>query len=158
MDFDTFLKDFTKIDQMYLPKNPSLNHFRHFGIRSDNGILLNYSEVLYLFDRNVKNIKNPPLELKTYFELKNNDFNILQEGEEQLIYRKTKHFNRKKEDPYGELVYVEKDENILKYILDLNEDKKTVFAVKGKKDCCLVEVRSLTSLSKEITSKMHKSK
>ena len=151
MNFKTFLNGFIEENGLYRPKDQSFNYYRHFGQRKDNSLFLEYREVLYLFDKFAK-LADP--ELKTYFELKNNDYNILVTNEEQLIYNKTKHFNRNKDIPVAKLSYVNRDNNVLKIFRNMNE--KMVFSVIGQADFCLIESEKITKLDKEIDSKMIK--
>lgn len=154
MSFENFLKEnFIEENGLYKPKDQSFNHFRHFGERKDNIVLLEYKEVLYLYDNTIDH-KNP--ELKAYFELKNNDYNILSLDQEHFIYNKTKHFNRNKEIPIAKMTYVNRDESILEYFTQMQKNEKILFAVKGKEDCCLVLGENIESLDKEINQKMMK--
>lgn len=153
MDFESFLNEFIEEDGLYKPKDPSFNHYRHYGQRKNNSILFEYKEVLYMFD---KEIKPKDLDLKIYFELKNNGYNVLLKDDIPMIYNKTKHFNRDKDSPLATLCTIHKDSDVLTQFSKLKTIGKTVFSIKGNDDFCLVESECLEFLNKETDVKMKK--
>lgn len=147
--FEEFLQRFNKKDDFYIPKDPSLNYFRHFGQRTNEGLLLKYEELLYLFD---KNIFPEDLRMRVYFELKNNGYNLLNTGKETKIYNKTKHFNRNTAEEIGSFSYVGGDE----LISFPDSADRNVFAVLGWGDYCLLDAQKVDIPSKEINEKLKK--
>ena len=171
---NVFLEDFEKInsfsrelsidnppDCFYIPKDPSPNYFRHFGRRVNGKLFLEYREVLYIFFKNLKTdgvknfeIKQQNLEIQAYFELKKNEINLLWENNKQMVYKKTKHFNREKELNFATLNFVDGNEEVLEYFLKL--EKNEILGIKGKNDFCLMEVKRIEFLDNKLSKKMRK--
>ncbi|KAM0681345.1 hypothetical protein GINT2_000545 [Glugoides intestinalis] len=148
MGIDSFYKEFNKKDEFYIPKDQSRNELRHFGEKTPDGFLLSHDEVLYLFDK-----EDMPKELKSkiYFDLKNRDYNLLRGKGRTRLYNKTKHFNRSKAKPISDFQYVCGEDEV-----DLSISCKTVFAVEGWGDYCLIEIESLEELSKKTEESLKK--
>lgn len=96
-------------DGMFVPEDQSQNWCRHFGVKRDKTLYLCEDEVLYLRDREPR--EEYSVRTKAYFFIKNNCYNLLSaEGGELLLYKKHKHFNRKKDKPVCVMRYVSMDE------------------------------------------------
>lgn len=159
MNLSEFLEQFIIKDGFYIPKDPSQNHLRHFGERTQEGLLLRHEEVLYLYDREFV-----PVDTRTraYFGLKNSEYNVLfRKDREARIFNKKKHFNREKEREIGVLGHCERNESFeekMKEIRERNElaDEAVIFAVEGWGDYCLIEVKPVEVPSREICENLLK--
>lgn len=148
MGIDSFYEEFNKKGEFYIPKDLSKNELRHFGEKTPDGFLLSHEELLYLFDK-----EDVPKDLrsKIYFELKNRDYNLLRRKGKSKLYNKTKHFNREKAKPISDFQYVCGEEEV-----DLSISSKTVFAVEGWGDYCLIEIESLEEPCKKTEESLKK--
>lgn len=150
MDFDKFLENFIAKNEFYIPKNQSENFLRHFGERSSEGLLLRKEEVLYLFD---KTKKHKDLKIRSYFDLKNSNYNILyNQFDKTKVYNKTRHFNREKETEIGILYNYNQEESFEEAIKDIS-DQKLIFSVEGWDDYCVVEVKAISKPDRDINEK-----
>lgn len=151
-EFIEFLKsNFKQTGDYYIPKNPSHNEYRHFGERTEEGLLLKKEEVQYLFCKIP--LLGANLYTKIYFDLKNLGFNILEDKEEHSIniYQRKKHFNRNNESPIMKLILAEGDAQIEHFT-----EKKELIAVMGYNDYCLIETKTVKKLSLETHQSLRK--
>lgn len=139
---------YTQIEDMYLVNNPSANYYRHFGLKKDGKLYLTKNEMLYLADPDPK--EEYDLNTKAYFYIKNSFYNVLTtESGELLIYKKTSHFNRKKDLPISSLKFVNKENTV-----NFNED--TIFCILSEKIFTFLKAEKIESLSLETTSNLFK--
>ncbi|KAI5149000.1 hypothetical protein ENBRE01_0662 [Enteropsectra breve] len=147
------------IENYYAICNPSDNRLRHFGVMI-NGRLIVDSE-----ERSIILSKDQPehcsLRTKAFWELKENDYNLLVHGIESLeglkkqvihrqLYIKTKHFNRKVDPALGAFFYKSK-----KDVVSL-EIKKLFICVLGDESYCFLRFKPISKLSFKVNHKLLK--
>lgn len=153
-DYRSFLADnFVEApDGMFTPRDPSHNHYRHFGLRRDGRLWLTSDDVLYLYSSSAR--EEYSVRTKAYFLIRNSSHNLLPtEGGGLLLYRRTKNFNRNKERPVCPLVYVCRD-----------SEAESVRGMGPSGVCCVVsdgtftflKVRRMEELDFEICDKLRK--
>jgi len=163
---------------LYVPKDPSDNNLRHYGMKIENTLYLNYTELLYLYSPKVPLDANP--ETKAYFELKNAGFNLLFDLEvpvhnrevhayhreahvyhrEVHVYHRTHHFNRLKEKPIGCLTIRNKEELVSAEENNAhgeNGNNSGIVGVFGENSFCYLQVEELEALDHETPSDLLKS-
>lgn len=107
----SFMEGFIADSDRFVPKDRSQNQYRHLGLRKDGILYLSKEEILYMYDHKAKD--EYCVKTKAYFFVKNSCYNLLPtEGDEFLLYRRHKDFNRNKDKPLYPFVYVERDECI----------------------------------------------
>lgn len=141
MGIEHFLRNnFTEHGEFYIPKDSTLNKYRHFGTRTKDGLCMRYEEVLFIYSSECHDDR---LRTRAYFDLKNEGFNILFDHN-MALYVRTKHFNRLKEKPLGRLEYVHMDQDVLRLCKD-----DVIAVVLGCDDYCFLSIRALDELSHE---------
>lgn len=164
---------FRKSKGYFIPKNPSDNNLRHFGIKSHKVLFLEEHEVLYLISKEVK--ASYPVFVRAYFFLKNCGFNILPtsfskpitlnliHAEEEFntsvdfekekmsyrIFRRTKHFKRS-DEPLGIFRFVDKYEEVN------FSGPLEIVCVLSRDEFIFLEMQRLDKLSLEISPKLRK--
>lgn len=146
---EDFLSDnFMKSGELYFPRDPSQNKYRHFGRRTEKGLCLREEEVLFIHSSECP--KTSGLRTRVYFDLKNGGFNVLFDHGMEL-YAKTKHFNRQKDKPLGKLEYVHMDQDILELCRE-----HIIAAVMGCEEYCLLSIKPINELSHETPENLRK--
>lgn len=185
--FKDFLdKNFIKIGNFYRPHDSSLNEYRHLGIKTEDGLMIGFCELVYLFNSSEDVWPAEifsDLKMRIYFDLKNLGLNLLLSGNINykiigahngsenentdcldskndffnqkemfnILYKKTKHFNRKSAEKICSIEYVYSNDKIRNL-----SNKNRLLAIMGEYDYCLVEVKMIDALSFEISDRLKK--
>ena len=137
-NFEEFLeKEYDEDGGMYVPKNPSENVYRHYGVKLGSQLRLNRLEVSHLFSPNFEDSSNGEsgdMLARGYFELRSHGYNVLwdADGARMRLYPRTKHFNRKTDEAMGELAFRPRDGRLEPL------DGRTVLGVSGDSSVCYI--------------------
>lgn len=147
--FGAFMEKFTEEGGEYVPKDQSDNSYRHFGIKRGRRLYLSHDELLYLYSR------HPPepctLRTRAYFELKNDDKNVLcDEAGSLRVYHRTKHFRRDEASPIGVLEYRHRDDEFLAV------SERSIVCVTGEDTFCFIDLEPVESLCFETDTNLYK--
>lgn len=148
--FERFLDGFIQECGYYIPIDTSDNNYRHFGCKKDKKLYLSHTELLYLFSHELS--EEADLETRMYFDLKNAGANILQRELNgiQYVYRKTKHFNRDKDNHIGILELKKRDD---KFVYEM---ESKVIAIKGENTVCFIETNPIEDLNFILNANLYK--
>ncbi|KAI4291612.1 hypothetical protein PAPHI01_0886 [Pancytospora philotis] len=149
-DFQTFLAQFERAGDLFVPRQQNANEYRHYGMKRGSRLYLSADDLLHLYS------KTPPagcsLGTRAYFELRNSQLNLITDpsGEAVRVYERTKHFRREAAPAIGALVHRNRDDEFVPPVED------TVACVMGADAYCFLHLRPVESLSFVLDRKLHK--
>lgn len=154
--FLAFLAGFKIVDGRYAPADSCHNRYRHYGTQCP-ALVLNYEEVLHLFDPDVV-VSNRGAVM--YFKLKNsglNAFRFEDRTDKYFVYVKTAEFNRKKALPAATSEIVGKNDEVAPK-LGFFEGRPQLFCVCSGDQMSFVKIAQITELSRACDRDFYKNR
>ncbi len=145
------------IDGQMEPENQSENWCRHFGTRKDGRLILSAHEVEYLSG---KNGAECCIMTRAYFFMKSNCYNLLLDlNGDFMLYRKHKHFNRKKDKPVCSMKFVRRDDavkDVFACMREMPSKESQGFCVLSESQFTFLEVARMKCLEMKTPLKLQK--